>query len=87
MEADQTPLGLQSTCPFCGTANPLVMTTRDEYMRYQRREITAIQLTDGDKDQAEYLISGTCIPCWDRVFKEDEEDGNIVIYDLGEAGT
>ncbi len=59
-------------CPFCQRPNPVLEVDENKYREYRQGRMDAIEVVDGNRDKAEWLITGVCGSCWDRMFKEAE---------------
>lgn len=59
---------LTSECPFCHQPNEPIIVTREVGTAFLEGNLQAIEVTNGDKDKAEMLITGICVKCWDAMF-------------------
>jgi hypothetical protein len=64
---------VSKTCPLCGKVS-LVTVNIDAYRAWLNREGKIQDLLPGlTSSEREILMTGTCDPCWDIMWKEDEE--------------
>lgn len=74
-------------CLGCGTTTTFTM-TEEQFNRFRAGEHVQRIFPDWSADDREMLISGTCPPCFEEMFPEDEEeeeDHSWAITDLGMA--
>ncbi len=61
---------IAATCNQCSITKELTMLA-DEYRRWQKGELLQRVVPHMPIDDRELLISGTCGPCFDKLFKEE----------------
>ena len=61
-------------CPFCQSPNPVLEVDEAKYRDFRQGKIYAKDVVGGDLEKAEWLITGACQPCWDRLFAESENE-------------
>jgi hypothetical protein len=59
-------------CPFCQSPNPIIEMDEKDYTDFRQGRKSALQIMGGSREKAEWIITGACSPCWDRLFKEAE---------------
>ena len=59
------------TCPLCLTEQrPLIVSTK-AYNAWKNGELFVQDaFPELNADERELLVSGTCIPCWDRMYED-----------------
>lgn len=60
-------------CRVCKEIITVQVRTED-YLKWKKGAYIQIALHCLDADQREFLISGTCGPCYDKMFGNEEED-------------
>lgn len=73
-------------CLGCRTTATFTM-TEEQFRRFKAGEHVQYIFPDWSADDREMLISGTCPPCFEEMFPEDEEEEDYgwSITDLGMA--
>jgi hypothetical protein len=66
-------------CPTCGDTQNIAITS-DKLFAYRQGALAQDVLSNFDADVRERFISGTCSPCWDSMFSEDEDESYIDDY-------
>lgn len=68
---------VHTCCPVCGEHDTVVVPL-DGYLKWQRGVLIQEAMPDVSNDVREQLMTGICIPCWDKSFGEYElnEDGD-----------
>ena len=66
-------VSIDSQCPFCEKHNPPVIVSADRYKDWKAGVISPLQLCGGDRERAEWLITGICTPCWNSFFDMMDE--------------
>ena len=64
---------LEPTCRHCGTTVQISVIGPD-YDRWKNGELIQDAMPYLSPDEREILISGTCGPCFDRMFGEGEDE-------------
>ena len=64
---------LEPTCQHCGTTVQIPVIGPD-YDRWKNGELIQNAMPYLSADEREILISGTCGPCFDRMFGEGEDE-------------
>ena len=59
-------------CPFCGKAHEVEVNEMD-YLDWQDGALIQDVMPYLSAQEREYLISGICEDCWDKMFDSDEE--------------
>lgn len=64
---------LKKPCPFCGRVQ-LKMFDSDAYRKWQAGAKVQDCFPDRTADDREFLVTGICPECWDRLDKCSKED-------------
>ena len=70
MNDDNTTI--QIICPFCGKVNEITVPT-DDFIDWQCGELIQNAMPYLTPENREFLISGMCRECQDKIFGGDEE--------------
>ena len=60
-------------CPFCGKAHEVEVNEMD-YLDWQDGALIQDVMPYLSEQEREYLITGICSACWDKMFSEDEDE-------------
>lgn len=64
---------VRTICPVCGDASEVPVPT-EGYRAYQAGALIQDALPGLSPGQREALLTGTCDPCWERLFPPDADD-------------
>ena len=62
---------LNVICPMCNGSNEIEVSKKG-LDKYHKGALIQVAFPELSNDQRELLLSGICIECWDKTFKEDE---------------
>ena len=60
-------------CPFCGKAHEVEVNEMD-YLDWQDGALIQNVMPYLSEQEREYLITGICSTCWNKMFSEDEDE-------------
>ncbi len=73
MKVEEREVTILTWCPSCGGTNEVTISLAS-YLKWQREgELIQFAMPDLSADEREMLMTGTCPPCWDKMFGEDDE--------------
>jgi hypothetical protein len=73
VEMDSKNIKIQKACPFCGTLSEVVIPT-EGYGKWVRGEVIQKAMPTVPATSREFLMTGMCRDCQDKIFGGDEEE-------------
>ena len=70
---DKNIVVIEKRCPFCGQRYTVSVPT-DGFVKWQEGELIQIAMPDVPASSREFLISGICRDCQDKVFGTEEDE-------------
>jgi hypothetical protein len=63
---------IPTTCTLCGKSDRIEV-LRGDYDRWRAGAFVQVAFPEMPKERREQLISGTCPPCWERLFAYEDD--------------
>ena len=74
IEMNSQNVKIQKACPFCGTLSEVCVPT-EGYGRWMDGESIQAAMPTVPATSREFLMTGMCRDCQDKIFGADEEEG------------